>query len=164
MKFIKQYLPYFQFAAVVMTIVLGMHTALDRFLSESGPVIRFMPETNKVVRQGGVYRIDFSVMLLREDCAVAGRDLYVEDPMGLRFPVQATSYMPAETERMKDFDPAKGLKKGQVDLYAMFTITEVAQKELRDMEVKLGGNISYQCPEGAMTIFLPQTGGAFRVN
>jgi hypothetical protein len=160
---IKKYLPYFQFAAVVMTIVLGMHTALDRLLSETGPVIRFIPDTNKVTKQGNMYRIDFTVMLLREDCSVAARDIYIEDELGLRFPIQATSYMPAETERMKDFDPMKGLKKGYVDLYAMFSIPDTTLKEIKGKSVHLGGNISYQCPEGAMTVFLPQGAGEFNV-
>jgi|SRR6056300_140160 len=152
---IKKYTPYFQFAAVVITIALGVHSLMEKLLADTGPAVTIYSESVHFKKQEhNKWYLGFSINLHRDDCVVSDKILKVEDADGFQYDVFSSNYRLANTDQSLPYGK-KVLRKGKYDLYVVFYLEDDDHAKVKGKPVKFTGTFTHQCPEGQQLTVLP---------
>ena len=155
---IKKYTPYFQFAAVVVTVALGVHSMMEKFLENTGPCLE-VTDKRIFFTQGssGRWDIDFSINLYRDDCVPGDKYLKLEDEDGFLYDIEVSAFKLAQTRHNIDHGKTN-LPPGEYDLALTFFLANAEDHEmLIGKKVKLVGTITQQCPDGLKVAIFPET-------
>lgn len=149
LSIIKTYLPYFQFSAVVITIVMGLHTGLERFIKKDPNPIEFNVHSFSIqsVNKAGheTHRsVKFTYKKMRDDCTWMSQDLSVEDHLGFRHEAVGTKLKHIDEDRKDNIQHAE-----------FHFIAPVHVKGV----VKLTGNNVFKCREGDIVVEFPEVKG-----
>jgi len=144
-ELIKKYLPYCQFGAVVLTIVLGIHTGMDRFLAPKGPVVAFDANSFLIepkLNEHRTFLMHFNRKKLRDDCALNEFRASVLSDSGFTYEVKTTVGKSVEV-KSAGFESIN---------YFFYVPNEVPKGT-----TKFSGLLIYSCKEGIQTIYYPNS-------
>lgn len=144
---IKKYLPYFQFSAVVLTIVLGVHTALERFVSPHGSVIDFDEKSFRIELENAAtrtYQMHFDRKKNRDDCPLSEFKAAVISKDGFTYEVKTSIGKTAGHSNTNSNH-----------IMYMF----VVPPEVPAGDTVFTGVLVYGCKEGLQTIYYPNAPG-----
>lgn len=155
---IKKYLPYFQFGAVVVTIVLGVHTALDRFVKPSGVPVRFIEDSFSVTpvhKHGheGHWEVKYKKFHPRKDCKVVEEVNYIVDSAGFKYEVKTT------VKKSADGQPVVNLKEINEFAFHFAIHDEDAKEAIKQGVNRFGTTKVFKCTDGDQVIEFPQVPG-----
>lgn len=136
-SFIKDKLPFFQFAAVVLTIGLGGHKVLEEFSSPEGPVLEFDKSQFKVSSGSAdkPFRVVAYRAKYRDDCSFKSFNIWVIDAERYRHDMRTTTgkSVGKATEKFEGFAYFMNFPNPNVVAVGKATLEAV---------------LVYECPEG----------------